>query len=133
MHAAFFYNGDLFFWGGVDGSGNFLNSLYRFHPGDLTYSEVSTGGTARALHAAIVLGSDVAFVGGVNESGVVRTVDIVGLESGRWFEGVPAPEAFSTLEISVSPLKRPYWQVVNGTLFYGDYRAGRTRKFWKFG
>ena len=133
QHVGFYYDSKLFIWGGKDGSGNFLNTLLAFDLVDKTWSAVSSGGTARCQCGVILVGTEAHFVGGVDASGnVVRTVDIVNLDTLEWSTGAEAPAGFSSLGIDATTPVRPVWQVCDDVLFYGGPTAGRDEQFWEY-
>lgn len=132
-HAGVWYGGSLYIWGGQDSSGTFLNTIYKFAPATATWTALTAGGTARCMAGVLLVGDKIHFVGGVDSSGnVLRTVDIYDISEAAWSTGTSAPTSFASLDLDLSPLKRPTWQVCNGVLFYGGSTAGRDEVFWQY-
>ena len=133
QHVGFYYDGALYIWGGKDTSGTFLNSLLKFDLTTKAWTTATTGGTARCQAAVVLLGIEAHFVGGVDSEGnVVRTVDIVNMDTLEWSTGTEAPAAFSTISIEATTPVRPVWQACPGILYYGGPTAGRDEQFWEY-
>ncbi len=76
-HTSVAYNQDIFVFGGQDGNGNLLNSIYQYNTPTGIWSLVSTTGGPpqnRVYHSASIIGSDMFIFGGLGLDSNLNTL-----------------------------------------------------------
>jgi len=88
------YRGRLYVHGGYRGTRDVsqpTHVLIRYDPATDRWRQLRAAPTARAAHAAAVIGHRLYVAGGANDSGSLRTLEVYDFRTGRWSGGPSFP------------------------------------------
>jgi hypothetical protein len=85
-HTSVVYNGEIYSWGGNNGS--YLNTLDIYDITTGTWSTGTVGGSARYRHTSVLYKGKIYSWGGNNGSGNLNTIDIYDIASNTWSVGI---------------------------------------------